>query len=620
MKKLEKVFRINPLYEADGYKIAHKNMLAPNTIREYWTFIPRSLKYMHPSITKIMSAGQQLVWRYIHSNFQELFFDQHIDVAEKFSKDMSEYLMMDYNADHFRELHKLGFLPIHIQALPEGTFTNPNIPHTAGINTVEGYAWLGLYLETLVSKLSWQLPTAATIAAKFKENALEWVLKTDKDNLWLADFMCHDFHSRGGNPFTSIAVGLAHAFSHKGSDTLNVIPASRYYYDVPENEVCINSVSASEHSVTCTGIFYYEGLLKAGKLEESIIEYYSFDAPSEGGIAFPDYLAIAEWLNLRDWLKKFPQGILSVVSDTFDLWKLITFILPRLKSEILAREGKLVIRPDSGDPVNITCGIISDEIKAETYEEFLEVCEDILHEEISEETPHGEYGGDISGDYKWQGKNYEVTYAPDWNRHDKQFYFIDNWGGDKTTAREVEFNNSDKGVIELLWDIFGGTVNEQGFKVLDPHIGAIYGDSINLERQISMYSRLADKGFAATNIVLGIGSFTYVYITRDQAGYAAKGAWFEVEEPTFGEYADQNLNTTKTSYNIFKDPITDDGTKKSLKGFQLVYLDEAGEYQVEGEVSEEKAFSGENLLKSIYIDGKFLNQVTLTQIREKLQK
>jgi nicotinamide phosphoribosyltransferase len=614
MKKLDKVFRINPLYEADGYKIAHKNMLAPNTTREYWTWIARSLKYMHPSITKIMSAGQQLVWRYIHSNFQELFFDQHYDVAEKFGKDMAEYLMMDYDAEHFKQLHKLGFLPIHIQALPEGTFTNPNIPHSAGINTVDGYAWLGLYLETLVSKLSWQLPTAATIGAKFKENAVEWVLKTDKENLWLADYMCHDFHSRGGNPFTSIVIGLAHAFSHKGSDTLNVIPASRYYYDVKEDEVCINSVSASEHSVTCTGIFYYEGLLKAGKLDESIFEYYSFDAPCEGTVATPDYLAIAEWLNLRDWLKKFPRGILSVVSDTFDLWKLITFILPRLKTEILAREGKLVIRPDSGDPVNITCGEGSLYEDISQYfpegEVFPEYFEDYLLEEVREETDHGERGVDeYSQIYSVRGVLYEATiHNISWNRYDKQYYFIDMWEKAKITLNKIKIQPKDKGVIELLWDIFGGTVNEQGYKVLDSHIGAIYGDSINLERQVNIYSRLAEKGFAATNIVLGVGSFTYVYITRDQAGYAAKGAWFEI----------LNEDGIRKEFNIYKDPITDDGTKKSLKGFQFVYLDEEGEYQVEGEVSEEKAFSDENKLKSIYIDGKFLNQVTLTQIREKL--
>ena len=548
MQKLNKTFKINPLYEADGYKVGHPLMIAPNTTREYWTFIARSLKYMPKGVNKIMSSHQQMVWRYIHSLFQENFFDQSVDEAIKFTKDMSKYLMMDYNFEGFKQLHELGYLPVDIKATPEGMFTNPNIPHMAGINTVDGYAWLGLFLETLVSKLAWQGPTAATIAFEFKKNAVAAVKETDPENLWLADFMCHDFHSRGGNPFTSIAVGLGHSFSHKGSDTLNVIPASRYYYDFDEEDVPVYSVNASEHSVTCTGIFFYEKLLREGILDEEIRWYYSFkDIAGEGSVENPDYLAIAECLNLRDWLKKFPKGILSVVSDTFNLWKLITYILPRLKDLIMAREGKLVIRPDSGDPVDIICGKRWDD----------------------EQNPYNEH------------------------------------------ADEIE-----KGVIELLWDIFGGETTSTGYRRLDPHIGAIYGDSINLERQTQTYSRLKDKGFAATNVVLGIGSYTYVYLTRDSAGYAIKGAWFETSEfkPKFE--GDDNYETI--SYNIYKDPITDGGTKKSLKGFQFVYLNEQGEPQVRGEVSEEEMQSEANLLRTIYKDGKFYNQTTLEEIRERV--
>jgi nicotinamide phosphoribosyltransferase len=486
MEKLNKTFKLNPLYEADGYKVGHPLMINQYATREYFTAIPRSLKYMG-GFSKVASAGQQMVVRYIHSTFQENFFDQPIDVALKFSKDMSKYLGMDYSFDGFEKLHKLGYLPIKIKALPEGLFTKPNIPHLTGVTTGTEWAWLGLFLETLISKLMWQTSTAATIGNKFREVTHEWVMKTDKDNAWFIDYANHDFHSRGGNPFTSIAVGLGHAFSNKGSDTLNVIEAARYYYDVDDNDVVVNSVNASEHSVTTTGIFYYQRLLKQGKLNDVVEWYYSQPYPSEGSVDSPDYLAIAELLNLKDWLQKFPTGILSVVSDTFDLWKLITFILPRLKSEILAREGKLVIRPDSGDPVDIICGF-----ERHKYEQKM----------------------------------------------DGHFY----------NGKKVEGNITaqSRGVIELLWDIFGGTINEQGYKVLDSHIGVIYGDSINLERQTSIYKRLERKGFAATNIVLGIGSYTYVFLTRDSAGWALKGAWFETLE-----------NGELVQYDIYKDPITD---------------------------------------------------------------
>lgn len=469
--KLDLPFEINPLYEADGYKVGHPNMLAPDTNREYWTWIPRNLKYMPKGITEIMSVGQQITVRYIHSQFAKNFFfteernkskayemsggtevSKIVDTealmrkALKFVEDMSLYLGMEYNGTHFERLWKLGYLPIEIQALPEGLLTKPNIPHMAGINTEDGYAWLGLYLETMFSKLSWQTPTAATIGFEFKKNAVAWAEKTDSENVAFADFMCHDFHSRGGNPFTSIAVGLGHAMSNLGSDTLNVIPAARYYYDEPENEVSIYSVNASEHSVTCTGIFYFERLLKEGKLNDRIAQYYSFDAPCDGSFENPDYLAIAEMLNLESWLIKFPKGILSVVSDTFDLWKLITFILPRLKDLIMSRDGKLVIRPDSGNPVDILCG--TGLVEA-------------LH------------GG--QPDFDWA------------NSHSQKL------------------TPSEKGVVQLLHEIFGGTISKEGYIKLDSHIGAIYGDSINLERQIAIYERLAAKNYAATNVALGIG-------------------------------------------------------------------------------------------------------------------
>lgn len=536
MEKLDYTFKINPLYESDGYKVGHKAMLAEGTTKLYGTWIPRTLKYMPGGIDKIMSAGQQMVVRYLHSVFAENFFfkGQLIEKehpmtnyyglknkALKFIGDMSSYLGMDYDGKHFEELWELGYLPIKIKSLPEGIFTEPNIPHMTFVNTVDGYAWLTLYLETLISKLAWQMPTAATIAHKFRQNANEAVAKTDEDNLWLAEFMCHDFHARGGNPFTSIAVGLGHALSNKGSDTLNVIPASRYYYDEGEDSMPIFSVNASEHSVSTTKIF-----------------------------------TVGEQQMIADWLKTFPKGILSIVADTFDLWKLITEYLPANKDAILARDGKLVIRPDSGNPVDIICGSLNPAYRAGIA-----------------------------------GKN-KTNWTP-----------------------------AEKGVVELLWDIFGGTINKQGYKVLDPHIGAIYGDSINLERQVEIYKRLEAKGFAATNIVLGVGSFTYVMLTRDSAGYAAKGAWFEVENET--EHSDNGIHTEwvgkeRVQYNIYKDPITDDGSKRSLKGLLNVsgFVDVNGviKYIVNQECSPEEENRG--FLQTIYENGEFLNQTTLTQIRQ----
>jgi nicotinamide phosphoribosyltransferase len=555
------MFRSNPLGLTDGYKIGHQAMLAPGTEYLYGTWIPRSLKHAPEGVEKILSAEQQLAWMWLHDEFEEGFFKQPIEVAKKFGRDMSKYLNLPFDGKHFEELHELSYLPIRVKALPEGIETKPNIPHQTFINTVKGFAWLTLYLETPVSGLSWKGSTNATIAMQYRRIATKWVMKTDPENSWFIDYACHDFAARGLDPFTTISSGLAHAMSFIGSDTLIVIDAARYFYGIPEDEVCIASVNASEHSVTCTGIFYYRNMLESGQGQHLIDDYYSHDiSATKSSKEDPDFMAIAEWANLREWLKIFPTGILSVVSDTFDLFRVITEILPRLKDQIMARNGKLVIRPDSGDPVDITCGF-----------------------------PKNEEG---------------LLYNSEENIKKGASYYL----APMNTPEE-------KGVIELLWDVFGGTINEQGYKVLDSHIGAIYGDSINLKRQITIYERLAAKGFASTNIVLGIGSYTYQLNTRDTFGFAAKGAWFQ---------------SGGNPYDIYKDPATDDGTKKSLRGFCQVFnnrpdalpyelkYDGKDQLEVSTQCTKEQEEGG--LLHIIYENGKFYNQVTLTEIRERINK
>jgi nicotinamide phosphoribosyltransferase len=488
------MFKANSLFYTDGYKIGHKKMLAPGTTKLYGTWIPRSTKHAPKGVNKIVSFGQQLAVRWLNDEFNENFFKLSKDEAMKFGKDMSMYLGTEYDASHFSALHDLGYLPIRIKSLPEGIETPANVPHMTFINTVDGFAWLTLYLETIISSLAWKPSTSASIALQYKRNLTEWVMKTDPTNAWLIPFLAHDFSARGLSPWDMLSSGLGHATSFRGSDSIICIPGSRYFYNEPETEVAINSVNASEHSVSTTCIFTMG--------ESEMIKYF---------------------------MDQYPTGILSIVSDTFDLWQLITKFLPENKDQIMNRDGKLVIRPDSGDPVDIICG-------TNTKPNFVSMDEN---------------------------------------------------------------HPSNKGVIELLWDIFGGTINNQGYKVLDPHIGAIYGDSITLDRQIEIYSRLASKGFAATNIVLGVGSFTYQMNTRDTLGFAAKGAWFEANGKGF---------------DIYKDPVTDDGTKKSLKG--LISVD--ADFTVHTQCTTEQEATG--ILQTIFEDGKFYNQTTLAEVRSKIDQ
>jgi nicotinamide phosphoribosyltransferase len=255
-------------------------------------------------------------------------------------------------------------------------------------------------------------------------------------------------------------------------------------------------------------------------------------------------------------LNLYPTGILSVVSDTWDLWKVCTEYLPALKEQILARDGKLVIRPDSGDPVDIICGTVY---------------------------PHV----------------HQVDNDPD--------------SGPKWDSKEQV-----KGVIELLWDVFGGTINEQGYKVLDSHIGAIYGDSITLERAAEICERLKAKGFASTNIVLGIGSFTYQYNTRDTFGFAMKATYGEI---TYKELSGEIIDCRE----IFKDPITDDGTKKSKKGLLRVAEERpllGGEGEIKLVAEDQQTWEQEStgLLTTVFKDGKLVKETTLDEIRKRLNR
>lgn len=531
------MFNPNALYYSDGYKPGHKRMLAEGTDFLYGTWIPRSLKHAPKGITKVVSFGHQLTWRWIHDQYTENFFGKSLEEALQFGKDMSEYLGQKYDDTHFVELYTLGYLPLKVKALPEGIETDVNVPHQTFVNTVAGFAWLPLYLETIISSLSWKASTSATIAKLYRRNTEEWVNKTDENSMFLVDYMCHDFSSRGLDPFSMLSSGLGHATSFRGSDSLIVIPGSRYFYK--EVGMCINSVNASEHSVSTTKIF-----------------------------------TVGEKQMIIDWLKEFPIGILSIVADTFDLWKLLVEYIadPEVKALILARDGKLVIRPDSGDPVEIICG------------ESIPFTKELNTENVTN-LANGKAGHKY---FHKDGKYYQITNFG--NLIDAQW-------------KEIQPTPSSKGVIEILWDIFGGTINSQGYKVLDTHIGCIYGDSITPERQVQIYSRLANKGFAATNIVLGVGSYTYQYNTRDTFGFAAKGAWFEAKG---------------VAYNIYKDPATDDGTKKSLKGLQAVFNVQGnpGEYHVVSECTPEQEEQG--ILQVIYHDGVIHNTISLTEVRERL--
>lgn len=160
-----------------------------------------------------------------------------------------------------------------------------------------------------------------------------------------------------------------------------------------------------------------------------------------------------------------------------------------------------------------------------------------------------------------------------------------------------------KGSIQVLWETFGGTITETGHKLLDSHIGLIYGDSITPKRAEEILRRLADKGFASGNVVFGIGSYTYQCNTRDSFGFAVKATYTEVGDE--GGIA------------IFKDPKTD-SKKKSAKGLLFVGYNTDGGYYLQDDVSIEEEQSPDNKLQTIWKDGQWLKRTSLAEIRQRL--
>jgi len=239
--------------------------------------------------------------------------------------------------------------------------------------------------------------------------------------------------------------------------------------------------------------------------------------------------------------------------------------------------------------------------------ETLDDCEtevaECLVEKIKAETLHGERGPSVvAGHYKFQGNTYVTGVEIDWNRYDKQYYYVDGYSIIKSTP--IELTPEQKGAVECLWDVFGGKVNDKGYKVLNERIGVIYGDSITQSIAYDIMERLKQKGFASSNITYGLGSFSMTYSTRDSLGIAQKATWAKVDG---------------VGYELFKDPITDGdrGMKKSAKGLLRVDLVD-GEYVLKDQCTPEEEQGGE--LDVVFENGRLVVDWTLNDIRERVSK
>lgn len=565
--------KTNPFLLTDFYKIVHQNMYPTGLTKLTSIWTPRMSRFK--DIDKVVMFGLQgFVQKYLVEYFNDNFFLRDKEEVMKEYKDTITYTMGEIysNTNHLEKLHDLGYLPLEIRAIKEGTRVPIKVPMIQLTNTHEDFAWLVNALETLISCHIWQPMTSASIAYRYREIAQKYYNKTVSNGEALVESAIGDFSMRGMSSLESAETsGAGFLLSLHKTATIPAIKYLETYYGAnPSKEVIGLGGCSSEHSV----------MSSYGREELT-----TFNA----------------------LLDKYPKGGLSLVSDTYDFWGLVTNILPQLKDKIVNREGKLLIRPDSGDPAKIICGSVKIiDLTNDRYCKTLEDCKkymrDVILEREHEETPHGECGDNyVDARFKFEDKVYKITISIDWNRYDKQYYYMD--GSRISSCEEISLEPHEKGVVECLWDIFGGVINDKGYKVLDSHIGVIYGDSITLDRASDIYSQLEEKGFSASNIIPCSGSFSYQYTTRDSFSFAMKATHAIID----------GVETP-----IFKDPITDkDNFKKSQRGMCLVYKDDKGEITHKDNltISDIKANKEIDLFETTFLNGVVKREQTLSEIR-----
>lgn len=493
----------NPLLLLDFYKTTHCEQYPKGITRVVSYFTPR-MSRLDGQDHLIMFGLQGYIKTYLMRSFEENFFDRPLtEVIEEYKRIIDNTLgenIVDYNK--IKELHRLGYLPIQIKALDEGTRVPIKVPMFEITNTHPDFAWLVNTLETALSCSLWHPMISANVGDMYRQIVNEYFGISVDDDVPRCKAL-GDFSMRGQESCESAvksSAGFCLSFLNTATVPTILYLEENYNCDCTKEEVAFGAIS-TEHSVMNSN--------------------YAVDG---------DEISLIK----RLLTEIYPNNGFSMVSDSYDYWNLVDNLLPQCKEEIMNHNGYLAIRGDSGDPV-----------------------------EISTQT------------------------------------------------------------VYKLWDTFGGTVNSKGYKVLDPHLKVIYGDSITPQRAKSIYKKLIQNGFACNNVILGVGSFSMQCLeqmaycavpestlqpyTRDTFGIAIKATYVEVGDKQIA---------------IFKDPKTDDGNfKKSQKGCCVVTANDAGELEyTDGLSFSQTKNNPANLMKPVFKDGAMVTEQSLADIRNKLHK
>lgn len=451
----------NNIYAVDYYKVTH-HLLYPLDTKVVGSYaesrggvFPLSVFYgLQPELDKMSG---QYVEQWMIDEADELFkagFGQ-----DYFNREGWQYILDTYN----------GRLPIRIKAVPEGTIMPTKNVLLTIENTDEKCAWLTNYLETRLLRAVWYPTTVASLSYAIKQEIKK---HCDITGSTLSPFHLNDFGARGVSSQESAKIGgSAHLVNFMGTDTVEAVKFLMDVYDAPVSGF---SVMASEHSTTT---------IYTKELELEAFSRFLDEVPDDATI--------------------------SIVIDSYDDEQAVkTFLGGVLKERVLNRSGKVVFRPDSGDP----------------------------------------------------------------------------------TTKPIE-------VLGWLWDVFGGTINDAGYKVLNPKIGCIQGDGIDYHSIQVILNNLTNAKFATECLVFGCGGGLLQQVNRDTMKFALKCNYAKIGD----EWRP-----------VYKDPITDTG-KVSKKGrLKLVKLD--GKYVTLTEYDDGFDDAVDELI-TVFENGEVVKRYTLDEIR-----
>jgi nicotinamide phosphoribosyltransferase len=581
---------IIPLFFQDAYKAGHPRQYIPQTTRVYSNLTPRGSKHFHYNKFngKIVWYGGRNFVQDLKEMFDEDFFSRPKEkVVGRYRKMVNSALGGKIGVGHIEALHDLGYLPIRIKALREGNLVNLRVPTMTVVNTHDDFGWLTNFIETLWSQDTWKPSTIATITYEYRKLSMYWAQRTMSPEEFTV-FQQHDFSARGMSHHMDSAVSSSGTLlSSLGSDTLAAGEYATMRLGVEWGEdPILFAPPATEHAVMCMRYaFFGDGVMEAGETE-----------------------------SIRDLITNvYPTGMCAIVSDTLDYFNVLTSVARELKPEIMARPddaagpGKVVFRPDSGDPYKIICGDNNWPVVDHTMH-----AADVVRFAFNHYYPTS--GSGRSG-HKFERTHFAhvIERTVDGGLQFWKIQFPAGMYGDYPNEVDTIQDPADVGLMLLyrptpeemgslacLWQNFPGQINDAGFRNLDSHVGLIYGDSITLELADRIWARMFELGWASCNIVFGVGSFTYQYLTRDTFGWAIKATYAEIQG---------------RSYDLQKTPKTDDGTKHSAKGLLRVEI-ENGEYVLYQSQTWEQEAQG--ALETIFLDSEVMNLQTLPEMRELL--